>query len=103
MQPSRKFKLTQTLIFATGLLLVLCLSPIALVSSSHRNGAQQPTSWSPHLTTASAAPAMRGGPNCNALLPSGGDDAININTCLNLQRSVTLTANTFLIYQPILA
>jgi hypothetical protein len=41
--------------------------------------------------------------NCNALTPSGGDDAVFINNCLATQGSATLTANTFLIFQPITA
>jgi PKD repeat protein len=47
--------------------------------------------------------ALAGNPNCDALAPSGGDDAIPIMTCLNTVGHVTLTQNTFLIYQPIAA
>ena len=41
--------------------------------------------------------------NCDALVPSGDDDAIQINNCLNAVGRATLTANTFYIYQPIAA
>lgn len=40
--------------------------------------------------------------DCNAITPTGGDDAPNINSCLATSPfTATLTANTFLIYSPI--
>jgi hypothetical protein len=42
--------------------------------------------------------------NCDTLIPSGGDDAININHCLSTQGRATLSGGyTFEIYQPIQA
>ncbi|MGB7922689.1 MAG: hypothetical protein WCF57_05535 [Pyrinomonadaceae bacterium] len=41
--------------------------------------------------------------NCDALVPSGGDDAVQIINCFNSVGHATLTANTFYIYQPIAA
>jgi hypothetical protein len=55
------------------------------------------------LALAAALPGAVAGQSCDALVPSGGDDAPIINACLNSASHATLTANTFLIYQPIQA
>ena len=52
------------------------------------------------LTTMSLATSVYA-QNCNALVPGGGDDAVQINNCLATVGHATLTANTFLINQPI--